>query len=61
MITFSEIVSLYGTPISSLPPQIITKKVSTAQVICIIIIVGVAAYGIHKISTSNETRETGKP
>jgi hypothetical protein len=61
MITYPEIASLYGSPITSPPPQIITNKISIAKIIGVISIIGVIVYGIYHINYSDKRKQTGKP
>lgn len=50
MLSYSEITDLYGTPISKVQAPHVPFKLKTSHVIIGLIVVGLACYGIYKLT-----------
>lgn len=50
MISYSQIIELYGTPISKIPVPNVPYKLKNSHVIIGLIVVGFACYGVYKFT-----------
>ena len=52
MITYPEIIELYGTPISKIPTPQLPFKIKSSHIIIGVIVLGLAGYGLYKLTQS---------
>ena len=52
MISYTEIIDLYGTPISKIPAPQLPFKLKTSHIIIGVIVLGLAGYGFYKLTQS---------